>query len=330
MTSIRSRQARTLIILVVSLLVTLGGHGAARVSASHPGPNGRIVFLERKVYEETYSITAVNRDGSLQRLFSATRPNWVEPPAYSPDGGWIAFTRHDGTGSSYGFDEIYDMRADGSDPRAVLRTPYDVHDVSFTRNGRILYSRDTANRSGVPYTMLPDGTDIRRALREVGSPVYHLRSNPVNGRIAFYAQRTGAAPAVFVANYDGSNARRIFAPSSANGTGEYQSKLDWSPNGRRLVLVRQKVERYDDNGVELTRPYASDIVTVNADGTGLRKLTNAPRGVFFLDPVWSPDGRFISYTRDSNLWRMNAADGSGKVLLRNGANQFSAPAWGSR
>ena len=59
-----------------------------------------------------------------------------------------------------------------------------------------------------------------------------------------------------------------------------------------------------------------DVWSINADGTGLTRLTRSPDPEF--DPTWSPDGRFIAYRREPNgqpeVWAMNA-DGSGHHRL---------------
>jgi TolB protein len=39
------------------------------------------------------------------------------------------------------------------------------------------------------------------------------------------------------------------------------------------------------------------IFTINADGNGERQVTHPPRGVLDDEPDWSPDGRWITYTR---------------------------------
>ncbi|HXD49958.1 MAG TPA: BamA/TamA family outer membrane protein [Gemmatimonadaceae bacterium] len=57
----------------------------------------------------------------------------------------------------------------------------------------------------------------------------------------------------------------------------------WSPDGRRLVFSGSK------GGI-------SDLYMVNADGTGLRRLTNDPFGDF--QPQWSPDGATIAFASD--------------------------------
>jgi TolB protein len=59
-----------------------------------------------------------------------------------------------------------------------------------------------------------------------------------------------------------------------------------------------------------------DVWSINADGTGLRRLTRSPWPEF--QPAWSPDGRFIAYRSEPHeypeLWVMNA-DGSGQHRL---------------
>ena len=58
----------------------------------------------------------------------------------------------------------------------------------------------------------------------------------------------------------------------------------------------------------------SEIYVMNADGSQVRRLTN--NAVEDVDPVWSPDGTPIAFTRpDAGIWVANA-DGSGESRLR--------------
>jgi TolB protein len=92
-----------------------------------------------------------------------------------------------------------------------------------------------------------------------------------------------------------------------------------SPDGRKIAFERPRRDR-DAEGYVVS----SEIFVVNADGSGERRLTrNTGRD---SNPVWSPDGRRITF--ESN-WQLNVmnADGSGqRRLTRNGGRNFS-PAW---
>jgi dipeptidyl aminopeptidase/acylaminoacyl peptidase len=64
------------------------------------------------------------------------------------------------------------------------------------------------------------------------------------------------------------------------------------------------------------------IYTMNADGSGLRRLT------YGFEPAFSPDGRQVAFTRwdePRGLWVINV-DGSGERLLL-GANRPRSPTW---
>jgi Tol biopolymer transport system component len=57
----------------------------------------------------------------------------------------------------------------------------------------------------------------------------------------------------------------------------------WSPDGRQIVFTGL------DGGL-------SDLFVINADGTGLRRLTHDKYAD--LNPVWSPDGRWLAFSTD--------------------------------
>jgi Tol biopolymer transport system component len=67
-----------------------------------------------------------------------------------------------------------------------------------------------------------------------------------------------------------------------------------------------------------------DVWSINADGTGLTRLTRSPGPDF--DATWSPDGARIAFrserSGDPEIWLMNA-DGSGQRRLAGGLS----PAW---
>ncbi len=110
-----------------------------------------------------------------------------------------------------------------------------------------------------------------------------------DGRTLYYSTRDGT-----YSKTQGSAARKLFDGQAKD--------IDVSPDASRLVYSRTVVGS------------GTDIYSANADGTGERRLTDAPRDD--LTPCWSADGRTILYSEGANNWLMTmAADGSGKRAL---------------
>lgn len=113
---------------------------------------------------------------------------------------------------------------------------------------------------------------------------------------------------LYLINADGAGLRRLTRNADLGDPA-------WAPDGTKLVFVA-RVER----GGAACRPAGrchEEIYVINADGTGLRRLTR--NAVFDGNPVWSPDGRRIAFVRDRdrqtvNIYVMNA-DGSDQRRL---------------
>jgi Tol biopolymer transport system component len=155
------------------------------------------------------------------------------------------------------------------------------------------------------YVVNADGSDkhlLARLPRAVGPDVAW---SPDGQTIA-----VGRWGTVLFVNADGSGQRNV----------KREWKLDarpvWSPDGRRIAFNRA----WGNDG---------DIYVMNADGSGVRRLTRTPGPGWTWFPFWSPTGRRIAfgkitvtfrpdrkphYLSRAEVWVMNA-DGSGQRRL---------------
>jgi Tol biopolymer transport system component len=126
---------------------------------------------------------------------------------------------------------------------------------------------------------------------------------------------TEADVELWTMNGDGSD-KRLLARIAHHGGGA------WSPDGTKIVFARQQDAEHHG------------LYVVNADGSGLQRLTRGADG----GAAWSPDGHAIAFVRgtwnteptyideSTEIWVMNA-DGSGQRRLTfNGVQDFG-PAW---
>jgi len=131
-----------------------------------------------------------------------------------------------------------------------------------------------------------------------------------DGRIVFSSSKDGDSMQLFVADEDGSGARKLTRNRSVSISPRWNPKT-----GREIVFISD-------------RGGSPQLYLISADGTNERPLLSL--GGQMDSPAWSPDGRFIAFTWDGGGGAFNiylADVGSGQVLrlTREGRNEY--PAW---
>jgi Tol biopolymer transport system component len=293
------------------------------VQAPSWSPDGRtIVFVSWR--DGNGEVYAMDADSSSPRNLTQDPAKDVRP-AWSPDGRRIAFVSlRDGNSG------IYVMNADGSGKRNLTRDRGAFGGLipSWSPDGRkIAFVRATRSKRGPLgvirfwgyelYLVNADGSGLRRLPLNPRSKQYSLLHPLVwspDGRTIHSGPH--------LVRTDGSGSRLLsYIPSTA---------AVWSPDGTRIAVAGYPWRYGGTNPVPCCAPSHTVIFVMNADGSGIRKLTHNALGN--AEPAWSPDGRKIAFsstsTRNGNrdIYVMNA-DGSGKRNLTRNAAWDSRPSW---
>jgi WD40 repeat protein len=209
--------------------------------------------------------------------------------------------------------DIFTMNADGSDRRQLTNNPARDFDPSWSPDGQHLAF--VSERDGNPeiYVMNADGSGQTRLTASPGEDVTPAWS-PDGRRIVFASRRKGAR-LLFVMESDGRAQTQLTSSTSSGVTDDLAPA--WSPNGQLIAFTSKR-------GLST---YA-DIYSVNANGSGLRRLTNTLDED--LDPAWSPDGQTIAYASGNQpryqLMAMRA-DGSQQRSLNPNYDTGGHPSW---
>jgi TolB protein len=116
-----------------------------------------------------------------------------------------------------------------------------------------------------------------------------------SGKPVVYMQTLATGQRVPLANFKGNNS----APA-------------WSPNGQQLAIV-------------LSRDSISQIYTINADGSGLRRVMRSP--LIDTEPQYTPDGGSLVFTSDRggspHIYRVPVNGGDAQRITFNGSYNIS-------
>ena len=232
-------------------------------------PNGKqIVFASNRITdtnpEGDFEIFVMNSDRSELRqltLNAAANPNNADDewPRWSPNGKWIAF--HSNIDGNY---EIYVIRPDGTDLTRVTTYPgLDQFPEWSPSSKRLAIRRDSDI-----YVIRADGSNPKQLTSQAA--INQMASWSADGeQIAFMSTREGY-PSVFVMYADGSNQVNLTPKPDNVPASKWSSRAPaWWRNGHYLYFTARRPD-IDSGGPE-------NILAMNADGTGVARLTFADR-----------------------------------------------------
>jgi len=318
----KSRVARG--VGALTLLGSLAAIDVGPVGAAFPGRNGKIYC--NSTLTGSNEIIAFDPTGAEPpRQLTFNTFNDLEPTV-SPDGTRIAFTSLREGGDQ----EIYIMYADGSGVRRLTFSPGEDRPGTFSpdgtrlafQSGRFPVAPGPGHSALEIFTMAIDGTDVRRMTNNNFQDSF-AHWSPQGDRIAFTTNRDGDFEIYTLVPVDANADGNADVQTRVTNSLTEDSHAHWSPDGSQLTFHSRRDFAPTPGALQVEIYRASSV-----DGSNAVRLTG-PDNEFDIFPVWSPDGQKIAWSRffPSDLFVMNALDGSNKVNISNVPSDESRCDW---
>jgi hypothetical protein len=222
----------------------------------------------------------------------------IESVTWTRDGQSVVFD-----GLSAGVSQLMRVRADANrGPEPIEIAGLGAHTPTTARNRDVLgFARVDRNIDIYSFGFEQPARAV------VTSSFWDFAPSPSadGARLAFNTDRSGDAVEIWVADADGSRAKRLLP-----GPNKFQGSPQWSPDGKYIAFD----SRADDGHWHLW--------TVDSEGGTPRQITHDPGSQNI--PFWSRDGQWVYFTGDSttgrNAFRVSAGGGTPEQLTRTGGS----------
>jgi len=265
-------------------------------------------------------------------------------PALSPNGSRIVFdsNRLRTEAEPFNTADLFVMNGDGTNQTALVRGT----SATWSPDGKRIAFHASASGKGLPINNNPGAatTDSDIFVMNVDDFLKHhtqpknISNNPAavdddadwspDGRKILFTSHA------VTDNTDNHSTAEIYVvdpegkgkPMRLTNNSEEERAPSWSPDGERILFSCRKGPPVQEGGIP-----TFELCVMNADGTGLKRLTN--NAVPELTPSWSPDGRRIVFHRPiggRGRWQLFTINADGtdekQLTVPPGLNAFAH--WG--